>query len=200
MIQSCADNVQQEAKQGVIELKEDDPDAMEEVLRHHYGCKFPVAATKPWRLWFDLVTTADKYLEPELSNKAESQLRKVAGSCEDTDTVLDIFQSIKSDMTHRESLSKFADALRKKNMSKLQKNPRYRDLLFDNRELFESHFNAFDEIKLSQDMVLKSICMCSWHREVGLRDPNDTSRSCFACTKQVTDGTIKWQKIYLTKP
>lgn len=183
----------------MIELKEDDPDAMEEAIRHLYGCGLPGASRKPWCLWFNLVTTADKYLEPELSKSAESQLRKVAGSCDDTDTVLDIFQSIKSDMSHRESLSKFADSLRKKNLSKLQKNQRYRGLLFNNRDLLESHFDAFHQIMLSQDMVLRSMCMCSWHFELGMRDPGDASNSCFACTKQSADNKIKSHKVYLPK-
>lgn len=60
----------QESKQAEIELKEDDPHALEGVLRHIYDCLTQTWTLKPWDYWLDLAVTADKYLEPSLSRDA----------------------------------------------------------------------------------------------------------------------------------
>jgi len=58
-------------------LGEDDPDAVEQLLRYLYGCTLPDAGEKSWRFWFGLMITADKFLEPVLSEAASSRLREL---------------------------------------------------------------------------------------------------------------------------
>ena len=61
----------QESKQNLVALRDDDADAVEEVLCKIYGCFLPQANDKPWRFWFALVTVADKYLEPGLGDQSQ---------------------------------------------------------------------------------------------------------------------------------
>lgn len=55
-------SLKQESGQRLVILKEDDPEAVEEILRKIYGCTLPEAKKKPWRFWFNLTVAADKYL------------------------------------------------------------------------------------------------------------------------------------------
>jgi hypothetical protein len=82
-----------------------------------------------------LIVTADKYLEPELSAKADQHFREVALGISDTDVVFDIVQTIKTGVSHVEPLLAFANVLSKKNLEKLLRNERYRDLLASDTEL-----------------------------------------------------------------
>lgn len=129
----------------MITLKEDNADAVEEVLRKIYGCTLPAANKREWRFWFTLIMTADKYLEPGLSAKANHHFRKVARGVGDADVVFDIVQAIKTEMSHVEPLLAFADVLRKKNLKKLLKNERYRDLLAGDKDLMLAQLDEIEE-------------------------------------------------------
>jgi len=105
----------QESEQAEIELKEDDPDALEGVLRYIYGCEVDDWDPKPWRYWLDLVETADKYLEPKLSKTAAERFEisalslqemEVEAICEVLQTLQDteryeLFESFAIDLTVR---------------------------------------------------------------------------------------------------
>lgn len=82
-----------------------------------------------------MIITADKYLEPALSAKADQHFREVALGISDADVIFDIIQTIKIDMSHVEPLLAFADMLRKKNLKKLLKNERYREFLIEDKDL-----------------------------------------------------------------
>lgn len=118
----------QESKQAVVELKEDDATALAVVLSHIY--KLPVidavASTGTWRHWINLRTTADKYLESELSISADKKFRAVAFASEESDEIFDIIEMINNEMAHDESLVALGDKMRGENLQKLLKNDRFR--------------------------------------------------------------------------
>lgn len=129
----------------MITLEEDDPDAVERVLLNIYGYKLTAAGMRLWRFWFNLIITADKYLEPELSAKTDQHFREVALGVSDVDVVFGMVQAIKTDMSRVEPLLAFADVLRKKNLKKNLKNERYRDLLVRDRDLMLSQLDEIEE-------------------------------------------------------
>jgi hypothetical protein len=141
----------------MVTLEDDDADAVEEVLRHIYGCSLPHAREKPWGFWFALVTAADKYLEPVLSVAASSRLMEAAEMQRTADAIFDIIQAIKANMAHHESLLDFAELLRKKYLTALLKNDRYRELLLSDLHLMLAQL---DELEVPRKLVEENeICM-----------------------------------------
>lgn len=65
---------------------------------------------------------------------------------------MDIIEAIQSELCHLETMLTFAKDLRKRNILKLHKTQRFRDLLFSDRSLMETHFD-----ELSQLMVPKQV-------------------------------------------
>lgn len=134
----------QESSQKTISLKDDEADAVEEVIRSIYGCTLGVSNTRPWKYWFDLVIIADKYLEPQPSKDAATNLRVSASIETDADVIVDVISAIKREMSHMDSLLEFADKLRKNNLAKLLRNERYRALLDGDKALM---WSQFDELR-----------------------------------------------------
>lgn len=106
-----------EAKQIEIELKDDDPDAVEEVLQAIYGSEAPHVSDRSWRFWLTLIVTASKYIESELETTAQDNLREIAWDTDDMKMVMDIFMAIHEELNHLELMVTFAENLRKKTFS-----------------------------------------------------------------------------------
>ena len=170
----------QEANQNAITLQEDSADAVEEVLRKIYGCPLPAANARDWRFWFALITTADKYLEPGLSAKADQHFREVALTISEADVVFDVVQALKTDMSHVEPLLAFAEVLRKKNTKKLLKNERYRDLLVGDKDLMLAQLDEL-EVPPQQEGSKRQYTLCGTHL-AQVFEPTDTAMStCSVC-------------------
>lgn len=90
-------------------LKEDDADALEEVLRKIYGCTLQPADKRSWQYWCNLVITADKYLESESSKDAKVRFHEVALLQKDGDVIFDIINAIKNNMSHFDTAMAFAE-------------------------------------------------------------------------------------------
>jgi hypothetical protein len=86
----------QESEQTEIELKGDNPQALEGVLRHTYGCKIDDHHGKTWQHWLNLVETANKYLDPRLSERATLNFHIQALTPQDSDveTIYKILQAL----------------------------------------------------------------------------------------------------------
>ena len=99
----------QESEQTEIELQEDKPDALEGVLHYIYGCETEEWDRRSWQYWLDLVETADKYLEPKLSERASRCFETLAFSLEEQDvgTICEILQTLQ-DVDRYERFSEFA--------------------------------------------------------------------------------------------
>jgi hypothetical protein len=163
----------------MITLEGDDADAVEEVLRHLYGCSLPNAREKPWRFWFTLVTTADKYLEPVLSDNASWRLMEAAEMQRDPDIVFDIIQDIKANLAHHESLLDFAELLRKKHLKALLKNERYRNLLVSDPERMLAQL---DELEVPRKLDKKVCYICDACKDLVFQYPETKGRrTCRGC-------------------
>lgn len=137
----------QEAKQSVIKLEEDNPDAMEAVLRHIYGCPLPTVGKEPdWRFWLDLAITANKYLEPELTDKSRLIFSNIVMKIQEADDIFNVMQMIWREAGHINCLLEVANQLRRMNIMELQKNERYRERLLSDREFMIAHLNDLDRL------------------------------------------------------
>ena len=133
----------QESKQDVIELEDDDSDAMDTVLRHIYkspiGPRHSSSGGNPWRFWLDVRITADKYLVPALSEQAFKYLFDFARSEKNLDEIADIVNTLQTEMSHDDKIFGLAAELRKKHLRNLLQNKRYREKIEDDKALMWEH-------------------------------------------------------------
>jgi hypothetical protein len=166
----------------VITLRDDNADAVEEVLRKIYGCTLPAAHERGWRFWFALITIADKYLEPELSAKSDENFRKIALGWSNVDVVFDIFQAIKAEMSHTEPLLAFADVLRKQNLKNLLKHDGYRELLAGDKDLLLAQLDEIEEgLEDPEKANKRQYSLCSSHAPLVFSPPEPAMRKCSLC-------------------
>jgi len=100
-----------------------------------------LAQQTPWRFWLDVHITANKYLVPELSKKAYERFIEVARSRQDLDEVIDIMETLTSEMGHDNGLVKLASELRDANLKRLLQSERYREKLESDRSLLWAHLD-----------------------------------------------------------
>jgi hypothetical protein len=133
-----------------------------------------------------LIITADKYLEPGLSAKADQHFREVALGVSDADVVFDIFRAIKTDMSHAEPLLAFVDVLRKKNLKKLLKIERYRDLLAGNKDFMLAQLDELEEkLEVSQTANKRHFSVCTAHAAQVFKSPGvPVLKRCPLCPEQ----------------
>lgn len=109
----------------MLELKHDDPDALEHVLQHIYRTPTPWRQeVKTWRHWLDVHLTADKYLESELSANARDEFTRAAHSHRDANEIFNIIETINDEMKHDEGFVQLAHSLREFNIEALLGNER----------------------------------------------------------------------------
>lgn len=152
----------------MITLKGDDADAVEQLLRHLYGCSLPYACEKPWRFCFTLVTAVNKYLEPVLSDAASSRLMEAAEMQRSPDVVFDSIQDIKANTIHHEPLLDFAKRFRKQHLKGLSKNERCRAHLVSDPELLLAQL---DELEVPRELVEKVCYVCDGCKDSIFRHP-----------------------------
>ena len=71
----------QESKEGVLELHDDDPQALERMLRYLYRAKYPKgSAGHEWEPHMNLVVVADKYAVAQLKTTAFDRVKKIVKS------------------------------------------------------------------------------------------------------------------------
>ena len=108
----------------MLELKHDDPDALERVLQHIYNITSGKCDIKPWRHFLDVHLTADKYLEPKLSAHARNEFTRIALSQRDSNVIFDMIQTISDEMKHDEGFLQLAQSLLEYNIEALLQNDR----------------------------------------------------------------------------
>jgi hypothetical protein len=177
---------QQENKQKTIELKEDDPTALRNVLRSIY--ELPMVADKTgkedWRVSLNLHQTADKYLESSLSQPALDNFRFDALGATNSDTIFDIVEAINSEMAHDEDLVDFGEKLRKDNIGILLKNDRYRAQLDKGGK--EAVWQQLDELIFAAVLKKKRYYLCDTHCQSMFQEPSigadeETTDWCTVC-------------------
>lgn len=126
----------------MIELKDDDPDAVEVLLHWLYHGDYNsiisghLANREPtWRFHLSIALAADKYLCPGLEKAAvfalSEHLRSTKSSTEEAAHMLEVVHEM--DVTP--SVAAMAEQVRKRMLTDLLKNPRFRALLDRNSEL-----------------------------------------------------------------
>lgn len=109
----------------MLELKHDDPDALENFLLHIYKITPWRLDLNSWRHWLEVHLTADKYLEPELSATARNECSRIAYSQRDSNEIFDIIETINGvEVKHDEGFVQLAHSLRENNVETLLQNDR----------------------------------------------------------------------------
>lgn len=131
-----------------------------------------------------LRTTADKYLEPELSALADKTIRRIALESTKSDEIFDIIETIKSEMAYDESLVELGDRLRKDNLGILLKNDRFRAQLDDGGK--ETLWQVLDDLVFAADLVKKRYHLCETHKKDVFQEPSlgvneKTTTRCTCC-------------------
>ena len=140
----------QESEQYEIELKEDNPDALEGVLRYIYGCETEECHQKSWQYWLELVATADKHLEPRLSEDAADRFEMSVLSLQkvDVEEICDILQSLQ-DTEKYGLLESFAVDLTLRHLYLLD-DERFRALVYDCKQIM---FKLVERLSFAADLV-----------------------------------------------
>lgn len=186
-----ANVVDQESRQAAIELKDDDPLALNHVLRYIY--KLPILSDAvldlTWRGWLNLRTTADKYLEPTLSAQADKNFRTVALKITDPDEIFDITETIDNEMAHDESLVELSNKIRKNNWSKLLRNIRFRAKL--ERGGTEALWQVINDLAFAADLEEKRLFVCELHEDQVFDIPSERQRDhrTLPCLSSTIFGT-----------
>jgi hypothetical protein len=156
--------VLQESKQKTVELKDDDPTALEHVLRYLYGLGLPVS--DHWKFWMNLHVTADKYLIPKLSAVASDKFCAVARTCNEADDVFDIIETCRNELNHNDVFIELADELREKHLITLLGNDRFRAQLDSGGK--EALWQQLDELTANggfKGKEEKSFTLCHHHQQ-----------------------------------
>lgn len=123
------DLVYQEKDATAIELKDDDPDALEAVLRCFYNGsyqEYPGARPKDWAYHLEVSLTADKYLLPDLSEAAFDTFEDILLDITDVEELHKVIQAVRcKDVTDR--IKEVVKNEEKRNLLGLMKIPKYRE-------------------------------------------------------------------------
>ena len=149
----------QESDQAEIELKDDNPHAVEGVLRYIYSCRMEAWALRSWEYWLDLAETADKYLEPKLSEYANACFIVKAVSLKDSDveTICEILQTIQDTDKYAQH-RKFAVDLTMRNL-RLLKNEQLRAQVYSCKWIM---FKIVELLSFAADLVPEKVD-CAHH-------------------------------------
>jgi hypothetical protein len=176
--------VLQESKQKTVELKDDDPTALEHVLRYLYGLGLRVS--DHWKFWMNLHVTADKYLIPKLSAVASDKFCAVARTCNEADDVFNIIEACRNELNHNDVFSELADELREKHLITLLGNDRFRAQLDSGGK--EALWQQLDELTASGGFKGKedqSFLLCNKHQQIVFEGPlvcKDVRGICSCCS------------------
>lgn len=167
----------------MLELKHDDPDALEHVLQHIY--KIPLSSrqdVKTWRHWLNVHLTADKYLESDLSAIARDEFTRIAHSQHDANEIFDIIEAINEEMKHDEGFLQLAHSLREFNIEALLGNERVCKKVDEDKDWRWDIINSL--IAHRKHGREQSIVLCAHHiNQVFEPGRKWQSRPCSKCQK-----------------
>jgi hypothetical protein len=127
----------------LITLEDDDPNAMDAVLRHIYkapiGPRHSQSNEKHWQFWLKVYITADKYLVPALSEQAYTEFYTYAKTAWDLDTVVQIIETLTIETSHNHKLVALATELRQVHFRQLLRSQQYRETLEEDKALLWEH-------------------------------------------------------------
>jgi hypothetical protein len=139
----------QESKQKTVELKDDNPIALEQAPRYLYG--LDLQESDDWRFWMHLHVAADRFCS-------------TARVCDTAEEVFDILEAIHNDLSYNNVFVKLASELRGKHLIALLSNDRFRAQLDSGGK--EALWQQLDELTsklMRTDIVEKGHYLCATH-------------------------------------
>lgn len=180
------ETVLQESNSGVIELFDDDPDAVEAVLKHIYTDETDCSRSDDWLHQLHVCQAADKYLLPKLSSAAFTRFKQATDDLKDMSSVLEAIQTIR-DISNDEEHTKIADSLEARHQSALLRHDDYRSIVENDKALMWKHMDRlnFDDDVEAMEFVKCQQCRKSAILPVG----SDLVSSCGYYSGHVLDRT-----------
>ncbi|SMR59299.1 unnamed protein product [Zymoseptoria tritici ST99CH_1E4] len=170
-----------EATQPVVELKDDDPTALEALLRYIYTFQYVDDAEKrkeDWIFHLNYSIVARKYGFEEESTAAFRMFQDIVQSFEDPEVIFDVVTSLPQweDLVAEASLVETADALIKNHWKQLVELEEFRFYLHTNETILWRQMAELEPRKVQPDLVQVSIYRC-------------TTRNCKTAARAV-NGTV----------
>lgn len=153
----------------MVELKEDDPDAVEYILRYMYSGQSQTDEDDNWQLQLEIAKTAQKvcivihaehgttltsnqYLLLDLAAIAKEKFMKVASAVIEPEDVFATITHIRQNTLESDHLN-VAQQLETKHLLPLLKVPGYRDVIDQDKSLMWNYLDQFRDFMSSQEQV-----------------------------------------------
>lgn len=131
----------------MIELKEDDPDAVEAVLKWIYTKNDNTGQDQNWRLQHEISQAASKYLLPILAGIASHKYKQHVNSVSDPQEVFETIQHVRANVTEKPILE-LADAIETKYLLQLMKVQDFRQLISQDQSRMWKYLDHFTDTLL----------------------------------------------------
>ena len=154
-----------------------------------------------WRTWLNIRVTADKYLEPKLSEVADRKYREAALTRINADDIFDVLETIWVEMSHDESLVAFGEQIRKNNLGKLLKNARFREHLDSGGK--DALWQQLDELAFSANLQERMYVLCGHHKQVVFKAPftrpMGNNYYCSLCVNEYYSPAVDVETAWISK-
>ncbi|CAK1360790.1 unnamed protein product [Cercospora beticola] len=133
-----------ESSRKVIELKEDDPDAVEHVLRYLYSGNHHTDQDSNWKLQLQIANAAQKYLVTDLAKAATEKFTKGATATSRTEDVFETIMHIRQN-TLLPNVIQQAQDLESTFLRDLLRLPAFRELVEKDRTLVWKYLDRLND-------------------------------------------------------
>ncbi|PPJ58315.1 hypothetical protein CBER1_04504 [Cercospora berteroae] len=145
-----------ESTQKVVELRDDDPDAVEHVLLYIYtGC--PSGQDENWKLQLQIANSAHKYLLTDLAKTAMNKFIQTASAISPPEKIFEAIMHIRKSTLLPEALE-VAKSLETQHVHKLLKVRPYRELVDKDSTLIWKYLDQFNDALVAQIQVTLRVC------------------------------------------
>lgn len=159
---------------------------MDFVLQNIY--KIPsqphISSHSSWSFCLDVYTTADKYLEPELSAEAYRRFVSIARSERSIMQIFNIIETLRRDVDHNEDFVKLAGELQVTHLLELLKYGPFRAYMDNKKESMWEVIDTFatKERETAENTQDKSFILCTDHTSLIFHGPGkQENKRCTIC-------------------
>lgn len=130
-------------------MKDDDPDALEAVLRYIYTTSYIPSKknAQEWLFHLKVSVTAEKYLLPELNKWAYKEFERLIWKLTDAEDVFTALQILSDYAEQSDAVKKLRLDLREKHILSLLKLPAFRQILNEDRTLMWKYLDYFSNLQ-----------------------------------------------------
>ena len=149
----------QDANKSIIELKDDDADALEGVLQYIYtfGWTKNEQQKSDWRFQLNVSIAAEKYLVSKLPEEAYNAFNDIIKCTRDPNQALDMAIALREYKERDERITPLIDNLLSTHMEAISKGKRFRDLMDNDKEF---RWWYIEHSTLTADLVEMEIWTC----------------------------------------